>query len=81
MDSSLVVLGGAQEFVSLASDAADLKIPLVCTFQISSQNLYKDPKINLVVQDWKKNRIEKRIEKQNRKDQNLSRIATVNIVS
>lgn len=49
MDSSLVVLGGAQEFVSLASDAADLKIPLVCTFQISSQNLYKDPKINLVV--------------------------------
>lgn len=60
MDSSLVVLGGAQEFVSLASDAADLKIPLVCIFQISSQNLYRDPKINLVVQDWKnKNRIEK----------------------
>lgn len=43
----------------MASDAADLEIPLVCVFQISSQNLYRDPKISLVVQGWKsKNRIE-----------------------
>lgn len=43
MDSNSKVLDGAQEFVSLASCAADLKIPLICAFQTLSQNPYKNP--------------------------------------
>lgn len=43
MASNSVVLDGAQEFVSLASCAADLKMPLICVFQTLSQNPYKDP--------------------------------------